>query len=148
MLDRPPISNSNAIEELPLLQSARTGESSTPKPLLPAGSPGQVPQKRKIWIDIDNSPHVPFFIPIIEELKKRDIEVALTARDMYQVCELLEFFKLPCKVIGRHYGKNKVLKVLGNCLRVSQLMPTVAKLRPTLALSHGSRAQILLCKVL
>ena len=148
MLDRPAISNANAVEELPPLQSARTGEGSTPKPLLPAGSPGQVSPKRKIWIDIDNSPHVPFFIPIIEELKKRGIEVTLTARDMYQVCELLEFFNLPCKVIGGHYGKNKVLKVLGNCLRVSQLMPTVAKLRPTLALSHGSRAQILLCKVL
>ena len=56
--------------------------------------------KRKIWIDIDNSPHVPFFLPIIEELEKRGFELILTARDMYQVCELLEFFNLRCKVIG------------------------------------------------
>ena len=24
--------------------------------------------QKKIWVDIDNSPHVPFFIPIIQEL--------------------------------------------------------------------------------
>jgi len=30
------------------------------------------PAKAKIWIDLDNSPHVPFFAPIIEELQKRE----------------------------------------------------------------------------
>ena len=81
---------------------------------------------RKIWIDIDNSPHVPFFRPIIDELRKRGFEVELTARDIYQVCQLLDFFQLKCKVIGGHYGKNKVLKVLGNLLRTTQLIPTAA----------------------
>jgi len=103
---------------------------------------------RRIWIDIDNSPHVPFFLPIIEELEKRGFEVGLTARDTYQVCELLDFFGLSCDVIGRHYGTSKVFKVLGNCLRASQLVPTAVRLRPHLALSHGSRAQILVCKAL
>lgn len=103
---------------------------------------------RKIWIDIDNSPHVPFFLPMIEELQKRGFELILTARDIYQVCELLDYFHLPCKVIGRHYGKNKVLKVLGTCLRASQLIPTAAKHHPNLAISHGSRAQTLVGKVL
>jgi len=103
---------------------------------------------RRIWIDIDNSPHVPFFLPIIEELEKRGFEIGLTARDTYQVCELLDFFGLSCEVIGRHYGTSKVFKVLGNCLRASQLVPTALRLRPHLALSHGSRAQILVCKAL
>jgi predicted glycosyltransferase len=103
---------------------------------------------KKIWIDIDNSPHVPFFKPIMQELQARGFEIILTARDTYQVCELLKFHNLSCKVIGRHYGKNKVFKVLGNCLRAAQLMPMVARLRPDLALSHGSRAQILVCAAL
>lgn len=103
---------------------------------------------KRIWIDIDNSPHVPFFLPIIEELKKAGFDVTLTARDMYQVRELLEFFELRCEVIGRHYGKTKVLKFLGTFVRVAQLMPTALKGRPHLALSHGSRAQILACKAL
>jgi uncharacterized protein len=113
--------------------------------------PRMLPQnveRRRVWIDIDNSPHVPFFIPIIEELKKRGVAIDLTARDIYQVCELIQFFKLPCKIIGGHYGKNKVLKVLGNCFRASQLVPTAARFRASLALSHGSRAQVLACKAL
>ena len=31
--------------------------------------------KRTVWIDIDNSPHVPFFLPIIGELQSRGIEL-------------------------------------------------------------------------
>lgn len=104
--------------------------------------------KRSIWIDIDNSPHVPFFLPIIKELEERGVDLILTARDMYQVRELLRFFNLRCDVIGGHYGKNKLLKVLANCLRACQLVPRVSRLRPTLAISHGSRAQILTCKLL
>jgi hypothetical protein len=105
-------------------------------------------RKYKVWIDIDNSPHVPFFLPIVDELQKQGIELMLTARNMYQVCELLEFFHLPCKVIGGHWGKNKVLKVLCNCVRVAELLPTVYQARPDLAISHGSRAQLLASKLL
>jgi hypothetical protein len=103
---------------------------------------------KRVWIDIDNSPHVPFFLPIVEELQKRGIELVLTARNIYQVRELLEFFQLPCKVIGRHYGKNKFLKVLGTLIRTVQLAPTAALMRPDVAISHGSRAQLLICKAL
>jgi predicted glycosyltransferase len=107
----------------------------------------KAPRKR-IWIDLDNSPHVPFFLPIIAELEKLDIDVLLTARNMYQVRELLEFFRLPCRVIGGHYGKNKALKVLGTVLRALELGPTALKSLPDLAVSHGSRAQLLVCKAL
>jgi predicted glycosyltransferase len=105
-------------------------------------------QAKKIWIDIDNSPHVPFFLPIIEELQSRGFEVILTARDIYQVRDLLELYDLPCQVIGGHWGKNKILKVLVNVKRVLQLIPTAYKARPDLAISHGSRAQVLTCKAL
>ena len=101
-----------------------------------------------VWIDIDNSPHVPFFLPIIEELRSRGVELFLTARDTYQVCELIEYFSLPCKVIGRHYGKNKLLKVWGTCVRTARLTPLVFAKRPDLAVSHGSRAQVLVSKAL
>ena len=105
-------------------------------------------RRKRIWIDIDNSPHVPFFLPIIEELEKLGLELILTARNMYQVCELLQFFDLPCQVIGGHYGKNKLLKILCNCSRAVQLSPTMARRRPDLAVSHGSRAQVLVGKLL
>ena len=116
--------------------------------IVSAKPPKQLLEGKKVWIDIDNSPHVPFFLPIIRALENRGVEVVLTARDIYQVCELLEFFNLSCKVVGGHYGKNKVFKVLGNCLRATQLLPTAARERPSVALSHGSRAQVLACKAL
>jgi predicted glycosyltransferase len=100
----------------------------------------------KVWIDLDNSPHVPFFLPIVDELRKAGVNVTLTARDAYQVRELLDLYKVRCKVIGGHAGKNKALKVLVNCARALQLAPTAARVRPDLGLSHGSRAQVLVCK--
>lgn len=98
---------------------------------------------KTVWIDLDNSPHVPFFLPIIEELKKRGLEVVLTARDSYQVCELLKFHNVSCTVIGGHWGRHRALKILGTLLRALRLVPVMIKRRPDLAVSHGSRAQIL-----
>jgi predicted glycosyltransferase len=102
----------------------------------------------KIWIDLDNSPHVPFFIPIKKELEQRGYEVILTARDAYQVSELVNFYGLKCEKIGRHFGKNKFLKVLGLVNRALRLVPFLIKVRPNLAVSHGSRAQILASSLL
>src|SRR5712692_10525396 len=98
--------------------------------------------KKIVWIDLDNSPHVPFFLPIIGELKSRGIELVLTARDAYQVGDLIEYFNLSCKVIGRHYGKNRLLKVVGNCLRAAELLPIAVAQHLDLAIAHGSRAQV------
>ena len=100
---------------------------------------------KKIWIDLDNSPHVPFFLPIIEELDKGGYKIFLTARDSYQVCELLSFHGLSnrVKMVGRHWGKNRLLKILGTLLRVAQLLPMIMKQKPDLAVSHGSRGMIL-----
>lgn len=99
---------------------------------------------KKIWIDLDNSPHVPFFKPIIAELKKRNYSVVLTARKCSQVCELANYWGLQYKQIGRHYGKNKILKVVGLLIRSLQLVQVVFKEKPDLSVSHGSRAQILI----
>ena len=104
--------------------------------------------KNKIWIDLDNSPHVPFFIPIIEGLERRGYQVFLTARDSYQVCELLRLHRLSCQVVGRHYGKKWILKLLGTALRAVQLLPLAITERPVLAVSHTSRAQFLAASLL
>lgn len=100
---------------------------------------------RKVWIDLENSPHVPFFIPIIEELETRGYSVIVTARDAYQVCELLDYYELSAKVLGRHYGKNKLLKVAGVCLRAAKLAALMACESPDIGVSHGSRSQLLAC---
>jgi uncharacterized protein len=104
--------------------------------------------RKKIWIDLDNSPHVPLFRPIIDELKRRGYVVFLTARDCFQVCGLCDLYRLEYERIGRHYGKNAVLKVLGLTMRAMQIMPLIYKEKPDLALSHGSRAQLIVARLL
>lgn len=105
------------------------------------GNCGPSLQKR-VWIDLDNSPHVPFFVPIIEELEKRGYSVLVTSRDCFQVLDLARLHGLRHQVIGRHYGKSKVLKIAGLGVRALQLIPTVRRERPDIAVSHGSRAQL------
>jgi predicted glycosyltransferase len=109
---------------------------STEKPL-------QQPKTWKIWVDLDNSPHVPFFRPIIDELKARGYEVVITARDAYQVRELLQFYSVPCQVIGKHYGKHKILKALGTLWRALVLARVVRKEGVHLSICHGSRGCLL-----
>src|SRR5262245_11935609 len=102
----------------------------------------------KIWIDLDNSPHVPLFKPIVEELARCQYDVVLTGRNCFQVPDLVEKYNLKCTFIGRHYGKNKVLKVVGTCFRALQMRNFAKHEKPTLALSHGSRAQLLVASML
>ncbi len=104
-----------------------------------AAPPKSLVVHKKIWIDLDNSPHVPFFVPIVEVLREKGYEVIVTARDAYQVCDLIKFYGLPARVIGKHYGKSKVLKLLGTFWRTVQLAAIMQKEKPDIAVSHGSR---------
>ena len=100
---------------------------------------------KTIWIDMDNSPHVPFFHPIIRALKKQNFKVILTIRDCFQTRGLANLYSLEYNEIGKHYGKNLLLKILGTMYRSLQLMPFALREKPVLAVSHGSRAQLLAC---
>jgi len=116
--------------------------------LAPKTRDGVVHKSKTIWIDLDNSPHVPFFAPIIEELKGQGYSVRLTARDAFQVKELVDLYKFDCECIGHHYGKHKLLKLLGVFIRALQLLPLIVRNRPDLAVAHGSRAQLTLATAL
>lgn len=103
---------------------------------------------RRIWIDLDNTPHVPFFKPIVRELRGRGHEVVVTARDAFQVYDLARRMGVDCVKVGRHYGRNRFLKVAGLFIRALQLLPRVLRRRPDLALSHGSRSQLIVATLL
>jgi uncharacterized protein len=109
--------------------------------------PRSIPQ-RKIWIDLDNSPHVPFFRPIIEELRNRGYGVFVTARDAYQVPQLLEYYGVDGRVIGKHYGKHKILKAIGTCWRAIALTALVRREEPNISICHGSRGCLITSKLL
>ncbi|HEX3987706.1 MAG TPA: DUF354 domain-containing protein [Acidobacteriaceae bacterium] len=99
-------------------------------------------RRYKVWIDLENSPHIPFFDPIIRELKAQGCDVVLTARDCFQVCELADLAGFDYKTIGHHYGKNRLAKVYGLGVRVMQLVPFVLGQKPDISVSHGSRSLI------
>jgi len=103
---------------------------------------------KRVWIDLDNSPHVPFFVPILERLEASGCSVLVTARDCFQVCELADLMHLEYRRVGRHYGKNTLRKLAGLCWRARQLAPHILSYKPQLALSHGSRSQLLLANLL
>jgi uncharacterized protein len=110
---------------------------------------GKAPRSgRKVWIDLENSPHVPFFRPIIEELEDRGCEVVLTARDCFQVCELADMAGLKYHKIGRHYGKRRIAKVMGLGIRVLQMTPLILRERPAISVTHGSRSSFVVSAML
>jgi len=118
------------------------------EPNASAGAQSRALRGKKIWIDLDNSPHVPFFIPIIRALEDKGHRVFITTRDCFQVASLADHMHLRHQVVGRHYGANIVAKVLGTLWRTAQLAPWVIRERPDLSLSHGSRSLVLLSSLL
>jgi len=105
--------------------------------------------KGKIWIDLDNAPHIPFFSPIHRELEERGYEVWVTASARHQVSEMATMHGIPHLLVkGGYYGSNRVLKIAGILFRALGMLAYLVRHRPDLALSHGSRAQIVAAKML
>jgi uncharacterized protein len=104
--------------------------------------------KPKVWIDLDNTPHVPFFEPIIREFRARGYDVLCTARDAFQVCDLAKSRGVEFIQVGKHSGKNRIRKAIGLYHRAAQLLPLVFREKPVLAISHGSRAQFIASNLL
>jgi predicted glycosyltransferase len=105
---------------------------------------------KAIWIDLDNSPHVPLFAPVIRHFRDSGVDVVLTARDHSQTLELLDLAGLDdgFTVVGRHYGKSRVGKVRGLFARARQLVAHIVRLKRkgqkiAVAVSHGSRSMVL-----
>lgn len=102
--------------------------------------------KKAIWIDVDNSPHVPLFAPLIKFYRESDVEVVLTARNHAQTIELLENagFAGTFEIIGKHYGKNKFNKIRGLLVRARELVSFIKNHKTIcVAVSHGSRSMVL-----
>jgi len=97
---------------------------------------------KKIWIDIENTPHVLFFKPIIEELKKRQFEIIITARNYGGINQLLSDANIDFHSIGGDYGKNKIAKIFGSLNRILNLYFYVRSKNIDASASHGSRTHV------
>jgi len=97
----------------------------------------------RIWVDFENTPHVLILKPLIEQLRRRNHQVVITARDCSQTIELANFFRFSAHRISHHHGKNRVNKVLGHASRICRLILFSRDKNFSIALSHGSRSQII-----
>lgn len=102
-------------------------------------------EAKSIWFDLDNSPHVPLFAPVIKHYRDLGIEVVVTARDHAQTRQLLDLhgFEGTYEVIGRHFGKGKLAKIAGTLRRARELSGHVKRKQIAVAVSHGSRSMVL-----
>ena len=96
----------------------------------------------RIWIDLANSPHVPFFRALIPEFIARGHQVEITARDFAQTVELAMKAGLTPHVVGGH-GGGSITGKAGNLIgRAAALRQWARDRGIALALSHNSYAQI------
>ncbi|HVS80130.1 MAG TPA: DUF354 domain-containing protein [Pyrinomonadaceae bacterium] len=96
----------------------------------------------RIWIDLANSPHVPFFRALIPEFTARQHQVEITARDFAQTVELATTAGMTPHVIGGH-GGGSISGKAGNLVGRAAALSKWARDRGfDLAVSHNSYAQI------
>lgn len=96
----------------------------------------------RIWIDLANSPHVPFFRALIPEFTARGNQVEITARDFAQTVELAAKAGMTPHVIGGH-GGGSITGKAGNLVGRAAALRKWARDRGfDLAVSHNSYAQI------
>lgn len=102
----------------------------------------------RIWIDLANSPHVPFFRALIPEFERRGCEVEVTARAFAQTVEMAQTAGLRPVVIGGHGGRALSGKA-GNLLgRTVALIRWARERGFDLAVSHNSYAQVAAARAL
>jgi predicted glycosyltransferase len=93
----------------------------------------------RVWIDVSNSPQVPFFRPLIALLEGRGHEIEVTTREYAQTLELLRLHEIPHEVIGpRHGGAGALGKGRAMMGRLRALRRFAKARQFDIALSHAS----------
>jgi predicted glycosyltransferase len=101
----------------------------------------------KIWFDLCNSPHVPFFANYIRE-KKVNNNAIITCRPLANTVDLLDLYDFKYKIVGKHYGKSLIKKILGFPIRVLKLYQMLRPLKIDAAISHSSFYSPIVSKML
>ena len=93
----------------------------------------------RIWIDVTNSPHVPFFRPLVAMLEERGHDVTVTAREYAQTLELLVQAGIAHEVVGpRHGGASAAGKAKAMAGRLRALRRFAKGRGFDVAFSHAS----------
>jgi uncharacterized protein len=97
----------------------------------------------RLWIDLANSPHVPFFKALAARFVERGHEIETTARAFAETVPLAQAAGFNPHVVGAHGGRQVSAKA-GNLMSRAWSLATWARKRQfDLAISHNSYSQIL-----
>lgn len=78
-------------------------------------------QRKKIWFDVTNVPHVNFLLPIIRKYED-EFDMIFSVRDFAETKSLFEKrIGKPYVLVGKHQGGNKVKKLIGLFERIVTL---------------------------
>lgn len=102
----------------------------------------------RIWIDLGNSPHVPFFKALAEEFTARGHDIVWTARDYAQTVELAKKAGLDATVFGTHGGKNVFAKASKFFKRVIDLAGWARGKKIDVVVSHNSQEPLVAARML
>ncbi|HYN86220.1 MAG TPA: DUF354 domain-containing protein, partial [Pyrinomonadaceae bacterium] len=103
----------------------------------------------RIWIDLANSPHVPFFRALVPEFEARGHETLLTARPFAQTVEMARGAGLKTEVVGGGGASGVLMRKAGGLAgRAFALARWTRGRGVDLAVSHNSYAQVLAARAL
>ena len=93
----------------------------------------------RVWVDISNSPQVPFFRPLLTLLHERGHTVDVTTREYAQTLELLRLHGIEHQAVGPpHGGAGRIGKAGALAGRLRALRAYARGRELDLALSHAS----------
>jgi len=102
----------------------------------------------RLWIDLANSPHVPFFKALAARFTAAGHELEVTAREFAETVPLAKAAGFDAHVVGAHGGRDVSAKA-GNLVGRAWALASWARKRNfDLALSHNSYSQILAARAL
>ncbi|HEY3582422.1 MAG TPA: DUF354 domain-containing protein [Pyrinomonadaceae bacterium] len=102
----------------------------------------------RLWIDLANSPHVPFFKALAARFVAAGHEIEVTARDFAETVPLARAAGFNATVVGAHGGRQVSAKA-GNLVGRAWALASWARRRKfDLAVSHNSYSQILAARAL
>jgi len=102
----------------------------------------------RLWIDLANSPHVPFFKALAERFKARGHEIETTAREFAETIPLAQAAGFTPQVVGEHAGRAVAAKAGSLLSRAWALRKWARGRRFDLAVSHNSYSQIIAARAL
>jgi uncharacterized protein len=102
----------------------------------------------RLWIDLANSPHVPFFKALVNRFTSLGHEIEITAREFAETIPLARDAGLEVHVVGVHGGRAVSAKA-GTLMSRAWALGGWARTRNfDLAISHNSYSQILAARAL